>query len=37
MIVNKPQFDAEKIKPGQVYWLTKKLELMEVVVDKIVD
>ena len=24
MIVNKPQFDTSKIKPGQAYWLTKK-------------
>lgn len=24
MIVNKPQFDTENIKPGQAYWLTKK-------------
>lgn len=24
MIVNKPQFDTTKIKPGQAYWLTKK-------------
>jgi len=24
MIVNKPQFDTERIKPGQAYWLTKK-------------
>jgi hypothetical protein len=23
MIVNKPQFDVDKIKPGQAYWLTK--------------
>jgi hypothetical protein len=24
MIVNKPQFDTDKIKPGQAYWLKKK-------------
>jgi hypothetical protein len=23
MIVNKPQFDTENIKPGQAYWLTE--------------
>jgi hypothetical protein len=24
MIVNKPQFDTDKIKPGQAYWFKKK-------------
>jgi hypothetical protein len=24
MIVNKPQFDTNEIKPGQAYWLTKQ-------------
>ena len=25
MIVNKPQFDINKIKPGQAYWLEKNV------------